>query len=139
MIHDIWLNLPSKNLENTRAFYEALGFTYNENSSHAGMASFTAPGKINIVVCFFPPEVIAKFSGNAVTETDASNEVLISLGVNSKEDVDAIAKIVRESDAGGKLYSEPIEVDGWMYGCGFCDPDGHRWNPLYMNFDKMPK
>ncbi|KAL7488174.1 hypothetical protein ACHAW6_013769 [Cyclotella cf. meneghiniana] len=112
MIHNIWLNLPSKNLEKTRVFYEALGFAYNENSSHAGMVSFTAPGKVNIVVCFFPPEVIAKFSGNSVTETDTSNEVLISLGANSKEDVDAIAKVVQEGDTGGKLYSEPIEVDG---------------------------
>ena len=28
---------------------------------------------------------------------------------------------------------------GWMYGFGFCDIDGHRWNVLYMDMSKMPK
>jgi len=26
-----------------------------------------------------------------------------------------------------------------MYGCGFTDPDGHRWNALYMDMSKMAK
>jgi uncharacterized protein len=26
-----------------------------------------------------------------------------------------------------------------MYGCGFSDPDGHRWNPLFMDMSKLPK
>ncbi|MDF2859634.1 MAG: hypothetical protein K0Q87_5485, partial [Neobacillus sp.] len=28
---------------------------------------------------------------------------------------------------------------GWMYGCGVADPDGHRWNVLFMDMSKMPK
>jgi predicted lactoylglutathione lyase len=31
---------------------------------------------------------------------------------------------------GGSVFSKPIEQGGWMYGCGFSDPDGHRWNVL---------
>lgn len=27
----------------------------------------------------------------------------------------------------------------WMYGAGFTDLDGHRWNVLYMDMSKMPK
>jgi predicted lactoylglutathione lyase len=26
-----------------------------------------------------------------------------------------------------------------MYGCGIIDPDGHRWNALYMDFTRMPR
>lgn len=41
--------------------------------------------------------------------------------------------------AGGKVFAEPGAKDGWMYGCGFSDLDGHRWNSLYMDMSKMPK
>ncbi|MGE9745594.1 hypothetical protein [Bdellovibrio bacteriovorus] len=33
-----------------------------------------------------------------------------------------------------KFYTELA-----CYGCGFFDPDGHRWNILFMNMSKMPK
>jgi predicted lactoylglutathione lyase len=26
-----------------------------------------------------------------------------------------------------------------MYGCGFADPDGHRWNVLFRDMSKLPK
>jgi predicted lactoylglutathione lyase len=42
-------------------------------------------------------------------------------------------------NAGGTVFSESEEKDGWMYGCGFADLDGHRWNVLYMDMSKMPK
>jgi predicted lactoylglutathione lyase len=41
--------------------------------------------------------------------------------------------------AGGSIYGEPGYSQGWMYGAGFADLDGHRWNVLYMDMSKMPK
>ena len=41
--------------------------------------------------------------------------------------------------AGGTVFAEPRESNGFMYGCGFCDPDGHRWNVLFMDASKLPK
>ncbi len=41
--------------------------------------------------------------------------------------------------AGGSIFGKPSEIDGWMYGAGFADLDGHRWNLLYMDESKMPK
>jgi uncharacterized protein YndB with AHSA1/START domain len=40
--------------------------------------------------------------------------------------------------AGGKIYAEPGESQGWMYAFGFEDLDGHRWSMLYMDISKMP-
>ena len=31
------------------------------------------------------------------------------------------------------------EVQGWMYGSGFTDLDGHRWNLLHMDMSRLPK
>ena len=57
-----------------------------------------------------------------------------SLGAVNREDVDNYAR-----SAGGSVFAEPGESNGFMYGCGFCDPDGHRWNPLFMDLSKLPK
>jgi hypothetical protein len=38
-----------------------------------------------------------------------------------------------------KAVEAPGYKDSWMYGCGFTDLDGHRWNVLYMDMSKMPK
>jgi predicted lactoylglutathione lyase len=35
------------------------------------------------------------------------------------------------------LFAKPAENQGWMYGCGFFDLDGHRWNILFMDYDKL--
>lgn len=69
------------------------------------------------------------------TDTSKSSEVLFSFDAESKEEVDELAKKVEK--AGGIVFSKPSEVQDWMYGFGFSDLDGHRWNAFYMNFSKM--
>lgn len=72
-----------------------------------------------------------------MVDTQKSSEVLISIDAQSKGEVDEFAAKVRE--AGGNVFAEPAENQGWMYGCGFADLDGHRWNVLYMDLTKLPK
>ncbi|MFD0677987.1 MULTISPECIES: VOC family protein [unclassified Paenibacillus] len=48
-----------------------------------------------------------------------------------------MVKLVAE--AGGTIFSKPTEHQGWMYGCGSADLDGHRWNMLYMDMSKLSK
>lgn len=75
------------------------------------------------------------FTDHAVTDTQQGTEVLFSLGADSKEEVDELAK--KAEQAGGTVFREP-DGEEWMYGCGFVDPDGHRWNVLYMDMSKVP-
>lgn len=56
--------------------------------------------------------------------------MLFSLGMESREAVNALAEKVQA--AGGQVHAAP-GGSGGMYGCGFSDPDGHRWNALYMD------
>ena len=62
---------------------------------------------------------------------------MISFDAESPEEVDETARKV--FDSGGKIFSEPAEIQGWMYGFAFADLDGHRWNQIYMDYSKMPK
>lgn len=62
---------------------------------------------------------------------------MISFDAESREEVDEMAAKVRA--AGGTIFGEPGEIRGWMYGFGFADLDGHRWNMVFMDFSKLPQ
>lgn len=85
----------------------------------------------------FEESMFEGFVKNKITDTQSSSEILISIDAESREEVDEFAKKVEE--AGGTVFARPSENQGWMYGCGFSDLDGHRWNMLYMDFSKIPK
>ena len=85
----------------------------------------------------FEESTFENFVQNEITDTKSSSEILISIDAESRAEVDAFAKKVVE--AGGLVFAKPAEIQGWMYGCGFADLDGHRWNMLYMDLSKAPK
>ena len=134
MINDLWINLPVKDMKRSRAFFAALGLEPTPRGDDMTSIAF-GDKKVVVVLCSEPR--FAGFVTNGLADARAGNEVLVSLGAESREAVDALAK--QAKDAGATLYAEPAEHQGWMYGCGFVDLDGHRWNVLHMDFSKMPK
>ncbi len=137
MANEIWFNLPVKNVKKSKEFFTNLGFSFNTkydgNDQHASLMV----GTKNIIIMLFEESMFQDFIKNNITDTNQSNEVLISFDAESKEEVDEMARKVEA--AGGTIFGKPAEIQGWMYGCGFTDLDGHRWNPLYMDMNKMPK
>jgi predicted lactoylglutathione lyase len=81
----------------------------------------------------FAEDTFRVFTGSEITDTAQSTEVLLSVDAESKEEVDEMARKV--AGAGGVIFGEPGGED-WMYGFGFSDLDGHRWNVLYMDMSK---
>ncbi len=137
MAQDIWLNLPVKDVAKAAAFFTDIGFAPNPgpgNSAHS--ACFTI-GEKKIVLMLFAQELFASFTQHSLADTTTGTEVLFSLGADSREQVDNLVNRVKA--AGGSVFAEPRESNGFMYGCGFCDLDGHRWNALFMDASKMPK
>ena len=134
---DFWLNLASKDLKKAKDFFIHLGFRIDERHSAPHMVSM-AVGNKKVVLNLFAENMFQGFiGGQAITNTSQTNEILFSIGAGSPAEVDALAK--KAVEAGGTLYGKPGFKDGWMYGCGFTDLDGHRWNVLYMDMSKMPK
>lgn len=136
MTKQIWLNLPVKNIEKSKAFFTQLGFTFNEQHETKTSACLMI-GDSNFVVMLFSDSVFESFVQNRITDTKSSTEVLISIDAQSRLEVDETALKVIE--AGGTIFAKPAENQGWMYGCGFQDLDGHRWNVLYMDLNKLPE
>jgi hypothetical protein len=130
----IWANLAVKDTGRTRKFYKALGFKPNEpdDSSDAVLASFLF-GENNFVIHFFAEGALKEAIETDLVDTKSANEVMFTLSAEGREEVDEWADRARE--AGGTVFSEPREfspkaIEGTFYGCGFADPDGHRFNVL---------
>lgn len=134
MKNEFWLNLPVNDIEKSIVFFSQLGFGFKNETNK--MVSLLV-GKQDVVINLFEEKDFAGFSDNAIADTGKATEVLFNIGAETREEVNEFAEKVVQ--AGGKIYRGPEDKEGWMYGCGFTDLDGHRWSMLYMNIDKMPK
>ena len=137
MTKDIWINLPVKDVTKSATFFKALDFTFNTQYGNSPQSASLLVGDKKVVVMLFEESVFRSFTGNNLADTKQGTEVLLSISVESREEVDELAK--KAEAAGGIVFGKPGESQGWMYGCGFSDLDGHRWNVLYMDFSRMPK
>ncbi|MFK7826367.1 MAG: VOC family protein [Oligoflexales bacterium] len=133
MDKQIWLNLASRDLKKTRVFYERIGATINEKNP-PNLVSIVM-GEMNLMINFFAADEFSNFVCNEPCDAHKSNEIIFSIGVHERSEVDRWA--TRIVQAGGAIFSEPQEIQGWMYNCGFSDPDGHNWNVMYMDLEKI--
>ncbi|MEX2573259.1 MAG: VOC family protein [Balneolaceae bacterium] len=128
----VWANLSVKDVQRTHEFYKVLGFRPNgEFPNEYELASFLV-GEDDFVVHFFSRDSVQfKTSiGGEIADLSQGNEVMFTLSADSKEEIDQWAETVKK--AGGSIFSKPQKIfqEGW-YGCGFADPDGHKWNVFY--------
>ena len=133
MTKQLWLNLPVKSIEKSKVFFTKLGFEFNTEHGDSNVSAGLIVGKS--VVMLFEENTFKSISGNDVANASAASEILISFDAEAREEVDEMAKKV--AAAGGNVFSQPSDIQGWMYGCAFTDLDGHRWNMLYMDMSKV--
>jgi len=136
MTKSIWINLPVKDVNKSKEFFTALGFTLNTQFGVRDDSASFLVGDSKFVLMLFEKSLYEGFAGTSVADDRSGSDVLFSFDAESPEEVDELAKKVVL--AGGSLYGEPGYKDGWMYGCGFIDLDGQRWSILYMDMSKMP-
>ncbi|MDO6654779.1 VOC family protein [Anaerobacillus sp. 1_MG-2023] len=132
MATDLWMNLPVQNVEKSKAFFTKVGFP----AKTIGDGVQVAIGAQGTKVMLFPSSKFETFTHHRVADSMKATEVLFSIGAKDREEVDEMIENVEK--AGGEIYAKPGLTDGWLYGAGFIDLDGHRWNVLYMDVEKMP-
>jgi uncharacterized protein len=76
------------------------------------------------------------FSKNTIPDARKQTGLMVALECTDKTEVDA--KVNAGLAAGG---SEPTPANdyGFMYQRTIADPDGHRWEPFFMDMTKMPQ
>jgi predicted lactoylglutathione lyase len=124
----LFLNLPVKNLTAAIRFYEAIGCTKNAQFSSDQAAMMVWSDTITFQL--LTHEYFASFSAKPMAAANVS-EVLIALSRASRQEVDAICSAA--AAAGGKADVRPPQDMGFMYVRAFEDPDGHVFEPMWMD------
>jgi predicted lactoylglutathione lyase len=124
----IFVNLPVADLGAARAFYEAVGFTNNPIFTDDTAACMVLTDTIHVML--LTHDKFRQFTPKRIADARATSEVLICISAESREAVDAMTD--QALAAGG---NEPRERQdhGFMYGRSFEDPDGHIWEPMWMD------
>ncbi|HEX3882105.1 MAG TPA: VOC family protein [Stellaceae bacterium] len=126
------MNLPVADVEESAAFYQAVGFTKDERFSRPG-TSAAMNWSDAIAVMLLSHAHFAQFTAKTIIDARSSVETLLCLSRDSRAEVDAIVEAARA--AGGKADPSPRQDYGFMYGRSFEDLDGHVFEPMWMDLD----
>ena len=129
----IFVNLPVTDLAAAIRFYEAIGCCKNEQFSDEKAASMVWSDTIYFHL--LTRDYFKTFTPNPVADAHATSEVLICLSRDSREEVDAITEAA--AGAGGKADIRERQDMGFMYSRAFADPDGHVFEPMWMDMEAM--
>jgi predicted lactoylglutathione lyase len=127
MKNQIILNLPVKDLEKSKAFFSALGFSFDARFTGDNAACVQIVGD-TIQAMLTTESFFGSLIDKPVAQAKEGNEIVICLVCESREEVDTL--IAKAVAAGGRT-PHPPEDHGFMYDQGFEDIDGHLWNLVW--------
>ncbi|CAA2145525.1 MULTISPECIES: VOC family protein [Methylobacterium] len=129
----IFVNLPVKDLEASKTFFGALGFTFNPAFTDENAACMVVSDRIFVML--LTEARFRDFITGDICDASKATEVLTCLSCESRQEVDdTLAKALA---AGAKPWKPNMDY-GFMYGCSFQDPDGHVWELMHMDPAAMP-
>lgn len=124
----IIFNLAVKDLDKSKAFFSALGFSFNPKWGNENAAFMNiVEGSLHAMLT--TESFFKSLTGKAVAQAKEANEVVICLSCESREEVDSL---IAKATAAGARIPHPPEDSGFMYDQGFEDIDGHLWNLVWM-------
>ena len=130
MAQMIFVNLPVQDLERSKAFYTAIGFRNEPKFSNDAAAMMVLSDTISVMLLTHP--FYATFTRKEIADAHFSSQVLLCISCDSPAEVDRITEAA--AGAGGKADVTPKQDMGeMMYGRSFEDPDGHHWEPMWMD------
>jgi hypothetical protein len=125
----IFVNLPVEDLERSKAFYEALGFVNEPKFTNDAAAAMVLSD--TIVVMLLTKPFYSTFTSKPIADARNSSEVLLCISCADRAEVDRLTDSAATN--GGKADVGPKQDMGFMYGRSFEDPDGHIWEPMWMD------
>ncbi len=121
MNKQVIINVPVADLPKSMAFFKALGYSHNPQSTDDTGACIVISDTILVMLLTYAR--FRDFTPKAICDTTKAAEVLFCLTCESRQEVDdLVAKAVA---AGGAM--DKAEDFGFMYTHGFTDLDGHGW------------
>ena len=134
MTQKIFVNLPVADLKASMAFYEATGFTNNPQFTDETAACMMLSDVINVMLLTHAKW--ASFTDRPIPDS-GSSEVMLCISCETRDDVNAFVETGAAN--GGVADLHPPQDHGFMYQRTLVDPDGHVWEPMWMDMAAMPK
>ena len=128
MAKQVFINLPVKDLEKSKAFFTHLGYSFNPQFTNDDAACMVISDTIYTMLLREP--FFQGFIKKTIADAHSTQEVIICVSCESRAEVDE--KVTKALEAGGKTPMQPID-HGFMYYHGFEDLDGHYWEVMYMD------
>ena len=129
----IFVNLPVTDLKASIAFYKAIGCEQNMQFSDDNAASMVWSDTITFML--LTRDYYQTFTPKAIGDAKTTSSVLLALSRDSRDEVDAIVEAAAAN--GGKADIREKQDLGFMYGRSFEDPDGHTFEPVYMDMSAL--
>lgn len=128
MTTQIFVNLPTSDLDRSKAFFEGIGWTIEPNFTDDNAACVVIDENAYLMV--LTREYFATFTDKPIADPSATLQVETAFSRDSREEVDAILE--RALEAGGS-EPRPAQDYGFMYARDFEDPDGNLFSALWMD------
>ena len=126
----IFINLPITDLDRSIAFYEAVGARKEPKFSNDAAAMMVLSDTISVMLLSRP--FFSTFTDKPIADAHSSSQVLLCVSCDSASEVDRLVEAAAAN--GGKADPGPKQdMGGMMYGRSFEDPDGHHWEPMWMD------
>ena len=124
----IFVNLHVKDLKKSIDFYSKIGFTNNPQFTDSTAACMVLSEEIYVMI--LTHDKFRGFTPKDISDAHKTTEVMNALALESRDKVNEMADNALSS--GG---SEPraAQDHGFMYSRAFSDPDGHIWEPFWMD------
>src|ERR1700740_578246 len=133
MARKIFVNLPIKDMERAKAFFTALGFSFNPQFTNDQGACMVVTEDIYVMLLVEP--FFQGFTKKRIADEKSATELRVTLSCDSRAEVDALVK--KALSAGGTAPNAPQD-HGFMYGHGFEDLDGHLWELVWVDPNAAP-
>jgi uncharacterized protein len=125
MATKLFVNLPVRDLDRSKAFFTALGLDFYGMTDD--MASVIISEHTQVMLMAEP--AFASYATHGVADASVSTEVILVLGVERREQVDELADKALAAGAGP---AGAAREEGGRYQRGFTDLDGHHWEALCL-------
>ncbi len=124
----IFINLPVKDLEASKAFFGSLGFGFDPKFTDDSCACMVVSEQAYVMLLV--ESRFADYAKKEVADATRTTEALVCVSADSREEVDALADAALQG--GGAPAAESMD-HGFMYGRSFYDLDGHHWEVMWMS------
>ena len=124
----IFVNLPVSDLPRSRRFYQALGFSINEQFSDETAACVVVSETIYLMILTH-----ARFQGFSIlpmADTSKTTGCFVALSCDSRAAVDTM---LAAGLAQGGSEERAVNDMGFMYQRTLSDPDGNVLEPFWMD------